>query len=410
MFKVESFKANYSSLTLKEKAFIGLIVLDLMLLLFVGRDYTRNSFYSYLYYHDVILFVTFIFSLTFKSGFRLKSIELLGLISLVYLAVSIVLKLHPEGDMYVYIRQFMVFGYLIQSYFIFKALAGFKNGFQILLQLIYAIAILAAILQLVYIFNILFVIGESPFLWRNYFSPLTVLAVITASAMCLTFLKGYKKIVIFLFLLAISFSFGHDSAYLALILVFLFSYFINAPLKLKVLISFAVVIGCIALWIFIESFSDVNADSRLFFWNEVLSNAIKNYSIIYGNGFGGPYISPEAAEKLNDIVLVFRDPESIYVVSPHNSFITLLFHLGLWVLLLFYPLKSIFLGKWEHKNKSLKFLLLSLVGVAIWASFNVILELPHSSTYFWLIYFTLAFYLHKNSVDDKKNALQRKSQ
>ncbi len=401
MFKTDSFKANYLSLTLKEKVFIGLIVLDLLLLLLLGRAYTKTAFYPYLYYHDVILFATFLFSLTFKSSFRLKSIELLCLISVAYLAGSIIFKLHPEGNLYIYIRQFMVFGYLIQSYFIFKAVAGVKNGVQILIQVISVLAFLAILLQGVYIFYILLGIGENPFLERNYFSPLTVLSVIAATALGLSFLNGYKKILFFLLLLLISFSFGHDSAYLAVILVFLLSYFLSAPLKIKILISALAVLGCLALWFFVETFTDGNAGARLFYWNEVLTKIVGDFSIIYGNGFGTPYVSEVAAQKLNEFVLVFKTPESVYLVPPHNSFITILYHLGISVLLLFYPLKSIFNRKWEAKNNSFKFLLLSFVGVAVWVSFNVILELPHSSTYFWLIYFTLAFFLQKNSIDDR---------
>ncbi|MAO09982.1 MAG: hypothetical protein CMC07_03605 [Flavobacteriaceae bacterium] len=401
MFKVASFKANYLSLTLKEKAFIGLIILDLLLLLFLGRAYTKSAFYSHLYYHDVILLITFLFSFTFKSGFRLKPIELLSLIALIYLAISIVFKFHPEGNLYIYLRQFMVFGYLIQSYFIFRAVAGLKNGLQILIQIITAIAIIATILQLGYILYIFFGVGENPFLKRNYFSPLTVPSVITAVALGLTFLKSYKKIGVFLLLLILSLSFGHDSAYLAVIIIFLLSYFISASLKIKIILSIFAILSCLALWFFVATFTDGNADARLLYWSKLLTKTTENFSIIYGNGFGVPYLSSEVAQKVNNIVLVFKRPESIYLVPPHNSFITMLYHLGGWILLIFYPLRRIFYGI-RRVNNVLKFLILSIVGVVIWASFNVILELPHSSTYFWLIYFTLAFYLYKNNIDVRK--------
>ncbi|PVW15133.1 hypothetical protein [Marixanthomonas spongiae] len=402
MFNVASFKANYLSLTLKEKAFIGLILIDLLLLLFLGRAYTKSAFYSHLYYHDVILLVTFLFSITFKSGFRLKSIEILGLISLIYLGISIIFKFHPEGDLYIYLRQFMVFGYLIQSYFIFRAVAGLKNGLQILIQTIVTIAILAVMLQLGYVFYIFLGDGENPFLKRNYFSPLTVPSVMAATALGLVFLKSYIKIGVFLLLLIVSLSFGHDSAYLAVILIFLFFYFLSASLKIKILISTFAILSCMALWFFVASFTDGNADARLFYWNKLLTKITENFSIIYGNGFGVPYLSAEVAQQVNSFVSVFKRPESIYLVPPHNSFITMLYHLGGWTLLLFYPIRKIFYGPLQVKNNLIKFLLLAVVGVAIWASFNVVLELPHSSTYFWLLYFTLAFYLYKNKIDSRK--------
>ena len=42
-------------------------------------------------------------------------------------------------------------------------------------------------------------------------------------------------------------------------------------------------------------------------------------------------------------------------------------------------------------NRNKLFLLLAFAGCFVWVSFNVILELPHSATYFWLIYFTTAY-------------------
>jgi hypothetical protein len=35
----------------------------------------------------------------------------------------------------------------------------------------------------------------------------------------------------------------------------------------------------------------------------------------------------------------------------------------------------------------------ALAGCFVWIMFNVILELPHSATFFWLVYLTTAFAL-----------------
>ena len=61
--------------------------------------------------------------------------------------------------------------------------------------------------------------------------------------------------------------------------------------------------------------------------------------------------------------------------------------MGLFVLLLVKPyIKGIKNLVFANKNKSLNFLIVSLLGISTWASFNVILELPHSSLVFWIIY------------------------
>jgi hypothetical protein len=48
------------------------------------------------------------------------------------------------------------------------------------------------------------------------------------------------------------------------------------------------------------------------------------------------------------------------------------------------------------------FLIYVLAGCVIWISFNVILELPHAASYFWLVFFTTAFYLNKHGHPDEK--------
>ena len=44
-------------------------------------------------------------------------------------------------------------------------------------------------------------------------------------------------------------------------------------------------------------------------------------------------------------------------------------------------------------NKEVLFLSLSLLGFVVFSSFNVILELPHSSSIFWIVFFGLIFKL-----------------
>src|SRR5690606_13857773 len=196
------------------------------------------------------LLVTLLYSLTFKSTFRLKSIEIICLLSIAYLAVSFLINIHPDNNLYIYLRQFMIFGYLIQSYFIFKAVAGFKNGTQVLIQVLTFFAVITVPLQIIYILYILFALEENPFLNRNHFSPIVVLGVITTTSLFLTYLNGYKKILIFILTLMISLSIGHDSAYLAVICIFLLSYFFNASFKIKILVSTLAIFGGIALYFF----------------------------------------------------------------------------------------------------------------------------------------------------------------
>lgn len=48
-------------------------------------------------------------------------------------------------------------------------------------------------------------------------------------------------------------------------------------------------------------------------------------------------------------------------------------------------------------DKEILFLSLSLLGIVVFSSFNVILELPHSSSIFWIVFFSLIFKLSEKS-------------
>jgi phosphate/sulfate permease len=93
-----------------------------------------------------------------------------------------------------------------------------------------------------------------------------------------------------------------------------------------------------------------------------------------------------------------------YLNPPHNSVLTIVFHVGLIPALLFFtPLKKTFTQLFLKKSPAdanILFLVLALLGSLVWILFNVILELPHSSTYFWLVYLTTIFYLKETFINN----------
>jgi hypothetical protein len=100
---------------------------------------------------------------------------------------------------------------------------------------------------------------------------------------------------------------------------------------------------------------------------------------------------------LNELGSIHFDvnPEEKFLTPMHNSFVTIMFHIGIIPgLLIFVPLKNAFQWAFNYKIEhaaSKKFLFLSFIGFAVWASFNVILEMPHSSAFFWFIYFSVLY-------------------
>ena len=47
--------------------------------------------------------------------------------------------------------------------------------------------------------------------------------------------------------------------------------------------------------------------------------------------------------------------------------------------------------KSKEINQKKDFIVLALIGVIVWTNFHVVLELPHSSAFFWLIYFSTVY-------------------
>jgi O-antigen ligase len=128
-------------------------------------------------------------------------------------------------------------------------------------------------------------------------------------------------------------------------------------------------------------------------------SVVTKYAVL-GSGFGQPFMSYDFAVYINETIhsaIMIDDyyPMARYLSPPHNSWLSFVFHIGLLPALLFLvPLKNVGLTIMlsplpANRNKS--FLLLAFAGCFIWVAFNVILELPHSAVYFWLIYFTTAY-------------------
>lgn len=383
---------------------LGLLT-HFVLLLLLGKTYTKTAVYSHIYLHDLLLVVLSGFSMFFKSTGRIKSIEILIGASVFYLILSFVFQVNELQMNHLYLRQFMVFGYLMLTYFVIKAFMTLPNAPVLLVRILLVIALLSLVFQLVHVFDIFSRSGSIPFFKRRYFTPLTVVGVLTLGAYCLVYIKRWYRYLLFAFLLVVSFTFGHDSAYLGMVLIFLAYLFLKASKGIKIFLVLLAGITLVLLFLFVDTFTDVNMYWRIICWREILLEMCSNGSILYGKGFGVPYIEPETVEKLNQIVVngqqgvqISSDPLRGYVVAPHNSFLTMIIHLGLGSLvLLFWPIKKLFSKNVRSTQPEIFFLVLALIGSGVWAFFNVILELPHSSTYIWVIYFTLIFIISNDT-------------
>lgn len=134
------------------------------------------------------------------------------------------------------------------------------------------------------------------------------------------------------------------------------------------------------------------ASWRLEVWSNVFARFFSNTNLLFGNGFVFPVVEP------SDI------SDYAKTSDPHNSFITVLYQLGIFGFIFFscaifyFIISSIlFLRKYSvyYKNSNYKFYALFFsffIFCFIFSFFNVALEGPHHGIWFWSsIGFALSF-------------------
>jgi hypothetical protein len=380
---------------------LALFVVIQLLLLF-GKNYTKYSLYGPLHLYDAMLLllsVSSILFIIFKRGKVQVNVPfmLLLVLSIIYLLYSLATEL---GTISHTIRQYALFAYPIMIWPIILAVRPDKNA-DLFIRFISWTVYLSLFLQL---FNHTYlVITEGPdyrfFGEKNYLNLAQVMGMILSIPYAFVYVKKKKlQIGIIILTLVLLSSIGHASAVLsglAVVLVFLLK---RLPLWLK--ISTLVVAGAIAFLFYFKNteLSDSNDQYRLIYWSQTLKESVTEKYAVLGSGFGGKYISKATLERLNN---EYKNPwmevrpEEQYLTAMHNSFITTVFHIGLipvlvlgllsvYKIILFY-IQPISTNKAGYMTK--EFLFLSIVGMLVWISFNMILELPHSSLIFWLILF-----------------------
>lgn len=360
-------------------------------LLIFGSNFTKFNLIGPIFLYDFLLFIFFI--IVFITKFRLnslldtKSIGSIGIVSLLYFVISC----YNHYDIIeIVIRQFALFGYLLLSYFIVKLI---NSANKTHINFINYMSLLALILQIIFIIKCILQ-NKNIFDGYNYFSQLTIMGIITCSALFITYNDKKIKFLGYLLCLFISTTFGHTSAFLSIFIIGITYIFMHINRFNKIIFLISSLALMLLIFIIVPQFHDDNAMWRLYYWFFIINNIfIENFGII-GNGFGIPYASQETAYFLQverGYSTHLGENMESYLSPMHNSFLTVFFHIGflpgLLILLGHFSFIKYIFQKNIKFNENIMFLGLSLIGLSIWASLNVILELPHSSSYYWLIYF-----------------------
>lgn len=383
-----------------------LIMLYFLVLLFFGKAFTKFQVIGPLYLHDAVLLLITLLALNRgRLVSRFNSIWLLLAIAFGYLLYSILTYHLPGPILLMAFRQFSIFLYMGCAFITFNAVIRTKEDLWKPILLIKWISVLSVMLQCgLLIYGKLFVpdfslFGEGDY---NYYSPLAVFGFITYGAMAAAYEKGFAsrwmKLLLALFLSTTS---GHSSAFLAIFVIILVQFFVRIK-PLQRFIALAFCLGAVLALEFLPEFHDVNASWRLLYWQHVAHNVVHDHYMILGNGFGVPFMTYDFALYLNDalhspIMIDELYPMARYLSPPHNSLLTICFHVGLLpALLLLIPIRRLFaqiMLRSSSPDAYINFLVFSLTGCFVWVMFNVILELPHSATFFWLVFLTTAYAL-----------------
>jgi len=381
------------------------------LLLIFGKDISKFNIWGPLYLSDLLLaaiaIIATIYVVKLKPKLNPFLISILVL-SFLYLIYSFYMKVGPANYI---IRQYAIFLYMGCSYIIFLCFND-EEGLKINITFLSLISILSIIIQSIYLVYLSIFDEEFQFRDFNYFTPMIIMGVLIAFAYSLTLFnrKWWHRILLACLCFFLALSFGHASAFLAAFTIIATFIFLKGNIKFKVATLSVFILSLLAFILFLPQFRDQNSNFRLVYWKEVLKESIVDKYGVLGHGFGVPYGSEETFKDLTEQAgsdwFNYR-PEERYLAPSHNSFLTIVFHTGfISLFLLVFPLRNIFRYVYKRNpkyfSKDHDFLLLSLVGLTAWSSFNVILELPHSSTLFWLVYFS-TIYSFKNPGSELQN-------
>ena len=308
-----------------------------------------------------------------------------------------------QNDLDLSVRQYALFGYVACYYLIvYSFISG--QTLTYLVRFMVLLGVSGAAIQLGYhLFNLLSTSGylQNLFTDFNFYSHIGFMAIFVLQAATLCFLSNIWKWFFLGAIMLCLLTMGHQSSTIVTLLTITGAFFfIRAGLRLKLLLVAALVALPVLLFNFVPSyFQDHNSLWRLIYWKLTLKEMILDYYAVLGHGFGVKYVNQEILDALrtqiNSPWMEVR-PEEQFLSPPHNSFLTIAFHIGLvWLVLLVIPLMNairyLFNRSAHNPSPSKDFLLISLIGVTTWSCFHVVLELPHSSGFYWLIYFTTIY-------------------
>jgi hypothetical protein len=382
---------------------MSLFILIELLLIF-DKTFSKFNLFGPLYLYDALLIMLTIISGVYivkvKIRLTIWPIQLLIGVASIYLIYSYFILDSPLNYT---IRQFALIVYIVNIYLVFHAFINSKaHKFNVRFYIVLGMLSLAFQIGF-HFYNFVFKENYISTLFGefHYFSEMGFMALFIFQVYILVYWNSFWKWAILAFFLLLITTLGHQGSTTILFFTILGSYiFIHSGRYQKISIFSIAIIGIGGLFLFLPSyFLDTNTLWRLIYWKITLKDIFVDYYGVLGHGFGVKFTTPEILEAMSsqiDSPWFELRPEEQYLSPMHNSFLTIAYHVGfVFMLLIFLPLKNMFLYLFDRDKlkptKEKDFLALLLLGMIMWSSFHVVLELPHSSALFWLVYFSTIY-------------------
>ena len=326
-----------------------------------------------------------------KHGFNKKLMNIILLLLIMLLIAGF--QSRVQSGWYYYFRQASIIFYMLPYLMIFYCYGNSAFEQNKTLYFLKIIILATLTIQLIYIGVRFFGFTEST--GYLYYSPMS-LSILSFSWLIIDDLKlGLSKFLLFIVLSFFVFIVGHMSLFVAY-LYGAFSYQMAKLGKVKIL-KYQLVIPIFLIPIFLSDdfistgsliFED-NLVFRFLYWNQAASEQFSQLSsILFGRGLSVEYFNQS---QLDVLISHFGHTNGLdsqqkrLEVALHNSFLTIFYHFGIFgFILVFYPIIQFLISCKPVKNGLMIAVLTSLV---IWCYFNVILELPHSASLFWFVFF-----------------------
>lgn len=381
-----------------------LFILIQLLLLF-GDSFSKYHIVGPIYLYDVLLiglsFAAIYYLVRERKVPDIYAIWIILVLSVIYLVIS-----YLQGNPMTYmVRQYAMFVYLGISFLLVFTFSQ-SNFLQLSTSFLKVLALSALVIQLGYfVYKIAFLGITNFFDGFHYFSKMGIAAIIMVCPLALVYVNSiWKKCLFVAVILLICTMLGHSSAFLSAFVTVLIFLILGTKRRFKIVGIVGLIVSVAMMIKFLPQFSDNNATWRVVYWQYTLKDLLYHDFLLFGHGFGVPYVSDELLKVFTDLInSPWFDvrPEEQYTAPMHNSFLTMGFHIGLVpMLILFVPLKNAFRyflsNRQRNADRDGDFLLLSLLGLSIWCSFNVVLELPHSSLLYWFVFFSVYFHFRRS--------------